>query len=74
MLNYKKLSAALIYLLIATGSEHVMAQSTPLKPEAIYGQGNKSFSLATGSPGELGLLQQLGEAFDKKEGARLVWI
>jgi tungstate transport system substrate-binding protein len=51
-----------------------MAQTTPLKPEAIYGQGNKSFMLATGSPGELGLLQALGEAFDKKEGARLIWI
>jgi tungstate transport system substrate-binding protein len=51
-----------------------MAQTSPLKPEAIYGQGNKSFKLATGSPGELGLLQALGEAFDKKEGARLIWI
>ena len=74
MLRYKNLSAALICLLIAIGIEHVMAQSTPLKPEATYGQGSKSFSLATGSPGELGLLQQLGETFDKKEGARLVWI
>jgi len=74
VLRYKNLSAALICLLIAIGIEHVMAQSTPLKPEATYGQGSKSFSLATGSPGELGLLQQLGEAFDKKEGARLVWI
>ena len=51
-----------------------MAQNNPPKPEAIYGQGDKSFMLATGSPGELGLLQALGEAFDKKEGARLVWI
>lgn len=51
-----------------------MAQNNPLKPEAIYGQGSKSFKLATGSPGELGLLQALGEAFDKKEGARLIWI
>lgn len=51
-----------------------MAQNNPLKPEAIYGQGSSSFKLATGSPGELGLLQSLGEAFDKKEGARLVWI
>ena len=50
------------------------AQSNPPKVEATYGQGNKSFKLATGSPGELGLLQELGEAFDKKEGARLVWI
>ena len=51
-----------------------MAQNNPLKPEAIYGQGSKSFKLATGSPGELGLLHALGEAFDKKEGARLIWI
>jgi tungstate transport system substrate-binding protein len=51
-----------------------LAQSNSPKPEAIYGQGTKSFKLATGSPGELGLLQALGEAFDKKEGARLVWI
>ena len=51
-----------------------MAQNNSLKPEAIYGQGNKSFTLATGSPGELGLLQALGEAFDMKEGARLIWI
>ena len=54
--------------------QSTMAQTSPLKPEAIYGQGNKSFKLATGSPGELGLLQVLGEAFDKKEGARLIWI
>lgn len=53
---------------------NAMAQTTPLKPEAIYGQGNRSFTLATGSPGELGLLQALGEVFDKKEGARLIWI
>ena len=51
-----------------------MAQNNPPKPEAIYGQGEKGFKLATGSPGELGLLQALGEAFDKKEGARLIWI
>ncbi len=51
-----------------------MAQNSPPKPEATYGSGAKSFTLATGSPGELGLLKMLGEAFDKKEGARLVWI
>ncbi|OYY19354.1 MAG: ABC transporter substrate-binding protein [Polynucleobacter sp. 24-46-87] len=42
--------------------------------EATYGHGSQSFTLATGSPGELGLLQELGEAFDKKAGARLAWI
>jgi len=59
---------------LSVGLQTVMAQNNPVKPEAIYGQGSQSFKLATGSPGELGLLQALGEAFDKKEGARLVWI
>ena len=61
-------------ILASIAMQTTMAQTNPLKPEAIYGQGNKSFKLATGSPGELGLLQALGEAFDKQEGARLIWI
>ena len=68
------ISALLLTLISTIGIEQPMAQSNPPKPEAIYGKGAKSFKLATGSPGELGLLQALGEAFDKKEGARLVWI
>ena len=68
------LSALLSTLLIGLGMQISLAQSNLPKVEATYGQGSKSFKLATGSPGELGLLQQLGEAFDKKEGARLVWI
>ncbi|AKD25582.1 ABC-type tungstate transport system, permease component [Polynucleobacter duraquae] len=67
-------STLLTTLLLGLGMQTSTAQSTPPKVEATYGQGAKSFKLATGSPGELGLLQQLGEAFDKKEGARLVWI
>ena len=59
---------------LGMGVQITMAQTNPVKPEAIYGQGSQSFTLATGSPGELGLLQALGEAFDKKEGARLIWI
>ena len=49
------------------------AQSNP-KVEAIYGTGANSFSLATVSPGELGLLQTLGEEFGKRENAKMVWI
>jgi tungstate transport system substrate-binding protein len=67
-------STLLTTLLLGLGMQMSTAQSNPPKVEATYGQGSKSFKLATGSPGELGLLQQLGEAFDKKEGARLVWI
>jgi tungstate transport system substrate-binding protein len=40
---------------------------------AIYGNGKNAFSLATGSPGELGMLKVLGEAFAKQEDAQLKW-
>ena len=49
------------------------AQNKP-KAEAIYGTGPNEFSLATGSPGELGLLKLLGEEFGKKENAKMIWI
>ena len=39
-----------------------------------YGSGPNVFSLATGSPGELGLLKLLGEAFAVKNGATLKWV
>jgi len=38
-----------------------------------YGKGPETFSVATGSPGELGLLKVLAEAFSKKAGATLCW-
>lgn len=45
-----------------------------LKITEAYGPGPGEFSLATGSPGELGLLKVLGEAFGQKEKARLNWV
>lgn len=39
-----------------------------------YGSGPNVFTLATGSPGELGLLKLLGEAFAVKNGATLKWV
>ena len=74
MILPEKFKVLLIGIMVGVGMHTTMAQTNPLKPEAIYGQGSQSFLLATGSPGELGLLQALGEAFDKKEGARLIWI
>lgn len=50
-----------------------MAQNPP-KIEATYGSGANVFRLATGSPGELGLLQMLGEEFGKRENAKMEWI
>ncbi len=43
------------------------------QPKAVYGEGASQFSLATGSPGELGLLKVLAEAFGKQDNARMAW-
>lgn len=60
-------------LLISIFSFSAMAQ-TPLTIEATYGNGVNVFKLATGSPGELGLLQVLGEEFGKKDNAKMEWV
>jgi tungstate transport system substrate-binding protein len=39
----------------------------------VYGSGPHKFSLATGSPGELGLLKALGEAFSKEFLTEMCW-
>lgn len=44
------------------------------KCDGVYGSGPNKFSLATGSPGELGILKVLGEEFGKEEKATLCWI
>ncbi|MEW5773522.1 MAG: substrate-binding domain-containing protein [Thermodesulfobacteriota bacterium] len=41
---------------------------------AAYGNGAKAFSLATGSPGELGLLEELAKAFNAKNGSSMCWV
>lgn len=41
---------------------------------ATYGNGKNSFALATGSPGELGLLKVLAETFADRADARMVWV
>jgi tungstate transport system substrate-binding protein len=43
------------------------------KPAAVYGSGAQHFSLATGSPGELGLLKVLAETFCKQNNAQMAW-
>lgn len=48
-----------------------LAQSATIET---YGSGPKVFTLATGSPGELGLLKVLGEEFAKQNGATLKWL
>jgi tungstate transport system substrate-binding protein len=49
----------------------VLAQE---KCAGTYGSGMNKFTLATGSPGELGLLKVLGETFGKDADASLCWM
>ncbi|GFK92890.1 Tungstate-binding protein TupA [Fundidesulfovibrio magnetotacticus] len=64
----RSLAALCLALLVPT-----LALSQPKVTES-YGSGPKTFLLATGSPGELGLLKLLGEAFAAKNGATLQWV
>jgi tungstate transport system substrate-binding protein len=41
---------------------------------ATYGNGKNRFSLATGSPGELGLLKLLAEVFARRADAQMEWV
>lgn len=41
---------------------------------ATYGTGRNRFALATGSPGELGLLKELAEEFSRRADAQMVWV
>jgi len=44
------------------------------KCAGLYGSGPEKFSLATGSPGELGLLKVLAETFSSREKTTLCWV
>lgn len=67
--------AALAVLFTAAPAMALTLSETPrAKVTESYGKGKNVFSLATGSPGELGLLRELGEAFAKKADARMDWV
>ena len=51
---------------------HAAAQEA--KPTESYGNGTQVFRLATGSPGELGLLKAWGEAYCRASDCRLDWV
>ncbi|WP_051202202.1 substrate-binding domain-containing protein [Ferrimonas senticii] len=42
--------------------------------KAVFGDGQQQFILATGSPGELGLLEQLAVTFGKQHDANMCWV
>lgn len=65
----KILSLALMLLLLATTS-----YSADVACKASYGTGNNVYKVATGSPGELGLLKVLADAFNAKHDATMCWV
>lgn len=44
------------------------------QPDAVWGRGTKVFTLATGSPGELGLLEALATDFAARHDATVRWL
>ena len=68
--------------LIKLGMATALVAALPVLPQATaaddtgatYGSGTNRFSLATGSPGELGLLKLLAEEFARQADAQMAWV
>jgi tungstate transport system substrate-binding protein len=70
MFRYKKfLGIALVFFLLLAGA----IASAQEKCTELYGDSEQRFSLATGSPGELGLLKVLADDFNKTNGTAMCW-
>lgn len=63
----RMLVASLLVFLVASQG---LAKDTC---KAVYGQTDKVFTLATGSPGELGLLEELAKVFNLSHGTSMCW-
>lgn len=68
-----RLLAATALLGAMTAWPGAQAQTAARAPDAVWGSGPDSFSLATGSPGELGLLEVLATDFAKTHNATVRW-
>jgi tungstate transport system substrate-binding protein len=70
MFRYKKLlGIALVFFLLLAGA----VASAEEKCTELYGDSKQRFTLATGSPGELGLLKALADDFNRTNGTSLCW-
>jgi tungstate transport system substrate-binding protein len=67
-----KLTLFLTTLLIFFVLTPMAMAQTPCK--ASFGTTNKIFKLATGSPGELGLLEALAKTFNSTQGTTMCWV
>lgn len=70
MFRVRRIASLVLALGAAVLSSHSIAQA---KPDAVWGEGPERFSLATGSPGELGLLEVLATTFARENNATVMW-
>ncbi|QGY41244.1 ABC transporter substrate-binding protein [Pseudodesulfovibrio cashew] len=66
----KRILSLVLMLLMLTG----VAYAEGVQCKAEYGPGKTVYKLATGSPGELGLLKVLAETFNAKHDAMMCWV
>ncbi len=74
MKKYAFTYCLLAMLIVPTLVNSQGAGNNNTKYAAIYGNEGPAFSLATGSPGSLGLLKALAEPFCDKTKCRIGWV
>ncbi len=61
-------------LVVAVSILFMVGASHAASCKATYGKETATFKLATGSPGELGLLKELADAFNEKNHTSMCWV
>jgi tungstate transport system substrate-binding protein len=61
------------FITLAAWANLACSPSTPIVYQGQYGHGTNTLVLATGSPGELGLLRPLAEEFARQSDATILW-
>ena len=73
MTIFKKNSILIAFIAFALFSMTAISFSQE-RCTAVYGEGPNKFSLATGSPGELGIIKALAKAFSQEKSITLCWV
>ena len=67
-MKFRNILGVLALALVVTSAVHAGNDC-----EAVYGKSDNLFTLATGSPGELGLLEKLANEFNRVNGTAMCW-
>lgn len=69
----RQVALRLLLLMLLALLASPAARAADPEPDAVWGDGPNRFSIATGSPGETGLLERLATEFAQQNGARISW-